>query len=50
MDVIVFEKNTPFVIDEFRQAMPPLTRAGIPRLAPSRAQRAAGGGYGNKTH
>ena len=48
MDLIVFENNKPFVIDEFRNATPPLTRAGIPRLAPSRPQRAAGGGSENK--
>ncbi len=34
MDLVVFENNKPFVIDEFRNATPPLTRAGIPRLAP----------------
>ena len=50
MDLIVFENNNAFVIAEFRNATPPLMRLGIPRLAPSRAQRAAGGGYGNKTH
>ena len=48
MDTIGFENTKPFVIADFRNAMPPLTRAGIRRLAPQKAQRAAGGGSANK--
>ena len=45
---IVFENNKPFVIDEFRNATPQLTRAEIPRLAPVDPQRAGGRGSENK--
>ncbi len=34
MDRIVFENNKPLVIDEFRNATPPLTLAGIPGSRP----------------
>ncbi len=34
MDLIVFENSNPFMIDEFRNASPPLTRAGFRGLRP----------------